>query len=80
MKNDKLERRAFIKQGVSVVAGVAGLVMAPYVLAKKTPTVRVLGTHVTLQEEIRQRAMQDLGINLVFEARGSGAVKSIDQT
>lgn len=74
MKNDKLERRAFIKQGVSVVAGVAGLVMAPYVLAKKTPTVRVLGTHVTLQEEIRQRAMQDLGINLVFEPKGSAAV------
>ncbi|MGR6872694.1 ABC transporter substrate-binding protein [Pseudomonas sp. HK3] len=47
---------------------------APYVFAKKTHTLRVLGTHVTLQEEIRQQAMQDLGINLVFEPRGSAAV------
>ena len=29
-----------------------------------------MGTHVTLQEEIRQQAMADLGINLVFEAKG----------
>ena len=41
---------------------------------KKTPTLRTLGTHVTLQEEIRQQAMKDLGINIVFEPKGSAAV------
>ncbi len=57
-------------------AGVAsGLVtQAPYVFARNKVTVRILGTHVTLQEELRQRAMQDLGINLVYEPKGSAAV------
>jgi putative spermidine/putrescine transport system substrate-binding protein len=32
----------------------------------------VLGTHVTLQEELRQKAMEDLGIE--FEAKGSTSV------
>jgi putative spermidine/putrescine transport system substrate-binding protein len=33
-----------------------------------------LGTHVTLKEELRQKAMEDLGINLIFEPKGSAAV------
>jgi len=57
-------------------AGIATLSMgsAPYVFAKKTPTLRVLGTHVTLQEPLRQQAMKDLGINIEFEPGGSAAV------
>lgn len=47
---------------------------APYVFAKNTVTLRVLGTHVTLQEELREQAMKDLGINIVFEPKGSAAV------
>ena len=47
---------------------------APYVFSKSTHTLRVLGTHVTLQEELRQQAMKDLGINIVFEPKGSAAV------
>ena len=35
---------------------------------------RVLGTHVTLQEELRQRAMTELGIELEFIPMGSAAV------
>lgn len=50
------------------------MVNAPYVFSKETSTVRVLGTHVTLQEELRKQAMKDLGINLVFEPKGSAAV------
>jgi len=49
-------------------------VKAPYVMSKAASTVRVLGTHVTLQEELRQQAMKDLGIKLVFEPKGSAAV------
>lgn len=47
---------------------------APFVFARNKTKIRVLGTHVTLQEELRQRAMQDLGIELEFEPKGSAAV------
>lgn len=47
---------------------------APYVFARNKTKLRILGTHVTLQEELRQRAMADLGIELEFEPRGSAAV------
>lgn len=33
-----------------------------------------MGTHVTLQESLRVRAMEDLGINIKFEPGGSAAV------
>lgn len=47
---------------------------APYVFSRTKTTVRVLGTHVTLQEELRKQAMLDLGIDLQFEPKGSAAV------
>ena len=47
---------------------------APYVFARNKTKLRILGTHVTLQEELRQQAMADLGIELEFEPRGSAAV------
>ncbi|MFL0810420.1 MAG: extracellular solute-binding protein [Agarilytica sp.] len=59
-----------------VAAGAAATLgaQAPYVFARNKTKIRVLGTHVTLQEELRQRAMQDLGIELEYEPRGSAAV------
>lgn len=53
-------------------AGVFG--QAPYVFSRTKTKIRVLGTHVTLQEELRQKAMEDLGIELEFEPKGSAAV------
>jgi len=47
---------------------------APYVFARNKVKLRILGTHVTLQEDIRQQAMNDLGIELVYEPKGSAAV------
>ena len=47
---------------------------APFVFARNKTTLRVLGTHVTLQEEIRQQAMADLGIKIEFQPGGSAAV------
>ena len=41
---------------------------------KRDWVVRVMGTHVTLQEELRQRAEKDLGIRLVFNPGGSAEV------
>jgi len=73
-RKNSLTRRSFIKSGTLLAASTVCALKAPFVYAKKTPTLRILGTHVTLQEEIRQQAMKDLGINLVFEPRGSAAV------
>lgn len=69
-----LNRRSFLRQLAATTTIGALATQAPFVFAKKTPTVRVLGTHVTLQEELRQQAMKDLGIELIFEANGSAAV------
>ena len=49
-------------------------VKAPYVHSKPRPTIRVLGTHVTLQEPLRLRAQEELGINIKFEPGGSAEV------
>lgn len=78
MKNTKINnalcdkhKRKTLKQ---LSATGAALFCAPHVFSQQRTKLRVLGTHVTLQEELRQRAMQDLGIDLVFEPRGSAAV------
>lgn len=69
-----ISRRKLVKTGLaaSIVGYNAG--KAPFVFAKKKQKVRVLGTHVTLQEEIRRKAMEDLGIHLEFEPDGSASV------
>ncbi|MBC75926.1 MAG: signal peptide prediction [Halobacteriovoraceae bacterium] len=74
MKKKNYTRREIIRNGAKSAALGYTAIHAPYVLSKKTTTVRVLGTHVTLQEELRKKAMQDLGINLIFEPKGSAAV------
>ena len=65
------QRRTLLKGGLAfgLTAGIT-----PFSIGKEKPTLRVLGTHVTLQEAIRQRAMEDLGINIEFEPGGSAAV------
>ena len=67
-------RRQFLKTlaGGAAVSSVA--LKAPYVFARNKVKLRVLGTHVTLQEELRQRAMTELGIELEFIPMGSAAV------
>lgn len=69
-----ISRRRIIKQATAASLGLISSVKAPYVFAKKKVTLRVLGTHVTLQEELRQKAQADLGINITFEPKGSAAV------
>lgn len=48
--------------------------MVPFAIGKEKPLVRVLGTHVTLQEALKQRAMEDIGIRLAFTPGGSASV------
>lgn len=74
MKDKKISRRDFLVDTTKKTIIGAGIIHAPNIIAKKIPTLRVLGTHVTLQEELRKLAMKDLGINLVFEPKGSAAV------
>ena len=69
-----MRRRDFLGISVKGLAFTLSAGSAPFVIAKKRPTVRVLGTHVTLQEELRKKAMKDLGIDLVFAPGGSAAI------
>lgn len=73
-KMTQLTRRQFIKKSCVTAAGLALTIKAPYVHAKSRPTLRVLGTHVTLQEELRMRAQKELDIDIVFEPGGSAEV------
>jgi len=74
MSNIDPKKRTFIKTAASGIALSLTALKAPYVFARNKTVLRVLGTHVTLQEELRQKAMEDLGIELVFEPKGSAAV------
>ncbi|MBH0056174.1 extracellular solute-binding protein [Pseudoalteromonas sp. SWXJZ94C] len=67
-------KRSTLKK-LAVIGLTAGAIThAPYVFARKKVTLRVLGTHVTLQEAIRKQAMSDLGIDIQFTPAGSAAV------
>ncbi|BBP45029.1 hypothetical protein THMIRHAS_04020 [Thiosulfatimonas sediminis] len=65
-------RRTFLKK--AAVASAAFKFPGILHAENKYPTLRVLGTHVTLQEPIRQRAMKELGINIEFSPGGSAEV------
>jgi putative spermidine/putrescine transport system substrate-binding protein len=69
-----VSRRQALKSISQAVVGVAAITQAPYVFSKQRTQLRVLGTHVTLQEKLRQKAMEDLDIDLIFEPHGSAAV------
>jgi putative spermidine/putrescine transport system substrate-binding protein len=69
-----IHKRRTLSTLAKVGAASCVISQAPYVFAKTKTTLRVLGTHVTLQEELRQKAMQDLGIDIIFEPKGSAAV------
>lgn len=58
----------------NLFAADGGTSKAPTVITKKNRVLRVLGTHVTLQNELRLRAQQDLGITLEFTPGGSAEV------
>ncbi len=66
----RISRRKLLK----TTALCAAAAKAPFVFGKKEITLRVMGTHVTLQEELRQKAMNELGIKIQFEPKGSAAV------
>lgn len=66
-----MNRRTFLKQSGAVLAAAAFPRLAR---AKAKPTIKVVGTYVTLLEPIRQRAEQELGINIEFHPAGDAEV------
>ncbi len=67
-------RRRLITGAAAAAAGACVASKAPFVFARKKVKLRIMGTHVTLQEELRQRAMADLDFEIVYEPGGSAAV------
>ncbi|QDV15229.1 hypothetical protein CA51_51420 [Rosistilla oblonga] len=70
----KVSRRQLLAASVGSVLSAGSLRAAPTIHVKKRRVLRVLGTHVTLQETLRKQAEADLGIELQFQPGGSGAV------
>ena len=62
------------RRSLQLLAGGVVAAKAPFVFAKNRTKLRVLGTHVTLQETIRKEAEDDLGIDIEFEPGGGAAV------
>ena len=58
----------------STAGGLVTASAAPYGFARQKRRLRVLGTHVTLQDAIRDQAQKDLGIEIEFQPGGSAAV------
>ena len=70
----EISRRKFIKNSAITVGALGLQSYAPTVIVKTKTKLRVLGTHVTLQEQIRKKAQKDLGIEIEFSPGGSAAV------
>lgn len=66
-------RRSFLAAALTGVTSTC-LHGAPMIHVKRRPVLRVLGTDVTMQEDIRRKAQADLGLELRFEAKGSAGV------
>ncbi len=69
-----ITRRNLLRAGTACVVGSGLAPKAAAVHLGRRPKLRVLGTHVTLQEIIRQRAEADLGIEIEFIPGGSAEV------
>lgn len=72
-----MNRRTFLQQsGKLGAAAVAAAVLPNFATGHHTtkPTIKVVGTHVTLLEPLRQQAEQDLGIKIEFHPGGDAAV------
>jgi putative spermidine/putrescine transport system substrate-binding protein len=71
-----MERREFLSKSTKVGGALLGTMAFPNIIKayNSKPTIKVVGTHVTLQEKIRQKAEKDLGINIEFYPGGSAEV------
>ena len=73
LKDKKLTRRQFIMN--TAIPAMAAVGYPSIIKAEnRKPTLRVIGTHVTLKEPLRQRAEKELGFNIEFYPGGSAEV------
>ena len=74
----RLSRRSWLSGSAGAAAGLlantASKASGPLIHIKRPWRLRVLGTHVTLQEVLRRQAQADLGIEIEFSPGGSAAV------
>lgn len=70
------DRRQLLRAAAAVGAAAAlpAAVRGPFLQVRRRPRLRVLGTHVTLREEIRQQAERDLGIDIEFHPGGDAQI------
>ncbi len=73
---NKTNRRTFLRKSASFGLGVTAALSFPNIVSglNKKPTIKVVGTHVTLQEKLRKKAEKDLGIIIEFYPGGSAEV------
>lgn len=71
-----MKRRAFLAAGLGAAAAASGGLGFPAIVRarERRPSIKVVGTHVTLQESIRRKAEQDLGIDITFHPGGDAEV------
>jgi putative spermidine/putrescine transport system substrate-binding protein len=71
-----MDRRTFLKTTGAALAAGGTLSGFPSIVraVNRRPKLRVMGTHVTLQEPLRRRAERDLGIDIEFYPGGSAGV------
>lgn len=71
-----MERRTFLKHSGQAAVAASAALSFPAIVSElnRKPTIRVVGTHVTLQETLRRKAETDLGINIEFYPGGSAQV------
>lgn len=67
-------RRTILHGGAALSASLWCKTTAPAVHLNRRPKLRVLGTHVTLQAAVRERAQEDLDIDIEFAPGGSAEV------
>ncbi|MFN3244956.1 MAG: PotD/PotF family extracellular solute-binding protein [Planctomycetota bacterium] len=70
-------RRDLLRGGVAALAATAAAKAGPrgpFLVVPRRRRLRVLGTHVTLREEIRRKAEQDLGIDIEFHPGGDAQI------
>ncbi len=71
MKRADIAKRTRIKRILASTLVANTITQAPYVFAKHKTQIRVLGTHATLQEPLREEAMKDLGIALFSKLKAT---------
>jgi putative spermidine/putrescine transport system substrate-binding protein len=71
-----MHRRQFLRHGGAIgLAGSGALAFPSIVKAYNAkPTIKVIGTHVTLQESIRRQAEKDLDIHIEFSPGGDAEI------